>query len=187
MRLTMLALFSSVLLAPLAATDPAMFDGRPTFTEGDALAYYIWRDGETWHFRWTTLGNVRTFSGSVDSDGGHLKSLKRIDVESETKVLYPGRAPRVVVGPHGRVFGRRGAPPVVQTKTQDHIDMDGDTRILFNTKTTNDIDGFDFKVAKEVTSLRITLRVDGKMTPNIVQVGKDNQKPHDMPIVVTLK
>ena len=35
-------------------------------------------------------------------EGGKLKSLKRIDVESERRVLYPGRAPQIVYGPRGR-------------------------------------------------------------------------------------
>ena len=187
MRFAMVALFSALLVPASPAVDPTMFDGRPTFTEGDALAYYVWRDGETWHLRWTTLGNMRNFTGSVEATGGELKSLKRIDVESETKVLYPGRPSRVFVGRRGRVFGRPGAAPVVATKTQDHIDMDGDTRIVFNTKTNDDIDGFDFKVEKSVTTLRLSLHVDGKATPNIVQAGKNNQKPRELPLVIELK
>ncbi len=79
MRLALLALFSAIFLPVNAVSDPAMFYGRPRFTEGDALAYYVWRDGETWHLRWTTLGNTRTFAGSVEATGGELKSLKRID------------------------------------------------------------------------------------------------------------
>jgi hypothetical protein len=65
--------------------------------------------------------------------------------------------------------------------------MDGDSRIVFNTKTNDDIDGFDFKVEKSVTTLRMSLHVDGKATPNIIQAGKDNQKPHELPLVIELK
>src|SRR4051812_10402153 len=133
MRLALLALIPALLI-PAAASDPSMFDGRPTFAEGESLAYYIWRDGDMWHLRWTTLGKMRSFTGSVEADGGHIKSFPRVAVEGEKKVVYPGRPARVTVGPRGRVFRRGGAPAVVETKTQDHIDMDGDSRIAFNTK-----------------------------------------------------
>ena len=51
------------------AAQVKMYEGEPTFAEGVELGYYVWKDGE-------------------------LKSLKRIDIESETKVLYPGRSNR---------------------------------------------------------------------------------------------
>src|SRR5436189_1075643 len=89
--------------ATLLAQGPAAFDGRPAFKEGSDRAYFVWRDGDRWHVRWTTLGTERTFTGTVRALGGDLKDLKRIDVDEELKVVRPGRPARVVRGPRGRV------------------------------------------------------------------------------------
>src|SRR5688500_20172948 len=73
-----------------ADAQTSMYDGRPTFSEGVDLGYYIWKDGDQWNVRWTTRGTMRRFTGSVVADAGELESLKRIDVESESKEI--GRA-----------------------------------------------------------------------------------------------
>jgi len=151
------------------------------------LSYYVWRDGDKWSLRWTTPGKLRNFRGAVTADGGKLKSLKRIDVESESRVLYPGRAPHIAVGPRGRVYRRGGAPPVVATRMQDKIEKDGDNRIVFNARTNDDIDGFDFKVDERVTALRFVLEVDGVMRPALVELGRNNAKPAGVPFVVKLR
>lgn len=168
------------------AAQAAMYDGRPVFAEGVDQGYYVWRDGDSWHLRWTTKGIMRSFSGAVTAEGGELKSLKRIDVESETKVLYPGRTRRVVVGPRGRVRAVGGRPAVVETRVQDKIEHDGKDRIVFSTKTNDDIDGFDFKVGDKVTGLRFVLEIDGQPRPNFVEVGRNNQKVPGLPLVVRL-
>ena len=173
-------------LSPCVLAQGNKFDGRPVFAEGVDLGYYLWRDGDTWKLRWTTKGNMRTFSGAVDSVGGKLKSLKRIDVESERKVLYPGRAPAVWVGPRGRVHARGGRAPVVVENKQDKIDKDGDYRIVFTARTNNDIDGFDFKLGDGVTSLRFVLDIDGRSMPRLVEIGAGNVKALRLPLIVTL-
>jgi len=172
-------------VSPCALAQGAMFDGKPIFAEGTDLGYYLWRDGETWHLRWTTRGVMRRFTGSVESTGGKLKSLKRIDVESERKVLYPGRAPNVWVGPRGRVHTRGGRAPVVVEREQDKIEKDGDYRIVFLAKTNDDIDGFDFKPEKEVTSLRFILEIDGRNAPQRVELGRNNVKAQRLPLDVS--
>lgn len=188
MRVMLLVAATSLLTAPGKAMGQAdMYDGRPAFSEGTSLGYYLWRDGERWHVRWTTKGFRRHFTGSVVADKGELKSLKRIDVESETRVLYPGRAPRVWVGPRGRTHVAGGRAPVVVTRDQDKIDKDGDNRIVFNAQTNNDIDGFDFTADGETTELRFVLDIDGRPTPNLVEVGRNNERPHALPLVVRLK
>jgi hypothetical protein len=173
--------------ATRAVAQPAIYDGRPAFSEGAELGYYIWRDGERWHMRWTTKGLTRRFTGSVVADAGELKSLKRIDVESESRVLYPGRARHVVVGPRGRARVTRGRAPVVVTRDQDKIEKDGDNRIVFNALTNDDIDGFDFTVDRETTELRFVLDVDGRPLPNIIEVGRNNEHPRTLPLLVRLK
>jgi len=186
-----LAVFSLLVVAPaLRAQQPETFDGRPAFAEGVALGYYVWRDKDGWHLRWTTMGQMRSFTGSVtaEGDGAELKSLKRIDVESETRILYPGRPAHLVRGPRGRVVGVSGGrAPVMATREQDSIEKDGDNRIVFAAKTNNDIDGYDFKTNDKVLVLRFVLNIDGRPHPNVVEMGANNQKPTSLPLVVQLR
>jgi hypothetical protein len=188
--LTVLTLLPSLTVHNLAAqVAAARFDGRPAFAEGIDLGYYLWRDeGDTWHVRWTTMGQQRRFTGSVNAEGGELKNLKRIDVESERKVVYAGRPAHVVRGPRGKVVGVAGGrPPVVATREQDHIEKDGDARIVFAALTNDDIDGFDFKVDKDVTHLRFVLNVDGRERPGSVEIGANNLKINNLPLIVRLR
>lgn len=172
--------------SPVVTAQSDIFEGKPAFAEGIDLGYYVWRDGQTWRVRWTTKGTLRSFSGSVTAEGGELKSLKRIDVEEERRVLYPGRAPRVVYGPRGRPHVRGGRAPVVVTRKQDKIEKSGDRRIVFNARTNDDIDGFDFKVDENVRSLRFVLEIDGQPRPQHVEVGRNNRKAPSIPLVVEL-
>jgi hypothetical protein len=164
------------------------FEGKPAFKEGRDLGYYVWSDGDTWHVRWTTMGARRHFRGTVVAEGGELKSLKRIDVETERKVIRPGRAPHVVRVPRGRVKGVAGGrPAVVATKVEDHIEMDGDSRIRFNAQTDDDIDGYDFKVSNDVKTLRFVLEIDGASRAADVEAGRGNKHPPQNPFVVQLR
>ncbi|HYP29730.1 MAG TPA: hypothetical protein VE262_23660 [Blastocatellia bacterium] len=185
-RIVFFLLVSMVGLSPSAFAQADRFEGRPAFAEGTELGYYIWKDGDTWHVRWTTRGQMRQFAGSVSAEGGELKSLKRIDVESERRVLYPGRAPRVVYGPRGRAHVRRGRAPVVVDRKQDKIEKDGDRRIVFLARTDDDIDGFDFKVDEEVKLLHFVLEIDGRRSPQFIEVGRDNRKIQSLPLLVRL-
>ena len=188
---TAFAAFAALTALPLAAqgVPAARFDGRPAFGEGVDLGYYLWREDEdTWHVRWTTMGQQRRFTGAVTAEGGEIKDLKRIDVESERKVIYAGRPAHVVRGPRGRVVGVQGGrAPVVVTKEQDHIEKDGDNRIVFAALTDNDIDGFRFKVDKSVTILRFVLNIDGKERPGAVEIGANNMKAGRLPLFVNLR
>lgn len=175
-----------ILLVPAVWAQAERFDGRPAFKEGSDMGYFVWREGDTWKVRWTTTGAMRHFTGHVSAEGGELKSLKRIDVESERKIIRPGHAPRVVVGRRGRVYRRGGTPAVVATREQDHIEKDGDRRINFDAKTDDDIDGFDFKVDERVTALRFNLAINGKTMPSKIETGRDNQHPPTAPFEVKL-
>jgi hypothetical protein len=186
-QIILLLLVSMLGLSPSVSGQVEMFSGKPTFAEGVDLGYYIWRDGDTWYVRWTTRGQTRRFSGSVVAEGGELKSLKRIDLESERRVLYPGRSPRVVYGPRGRAQVRRGRAPVVVERDQDKVEKDGDNKILFLARTNDDIDGFNFKVSDKVRSLRFVLEIDGRQMPQSVEIGKNNQKAQSLPLMVRLE
>src|SRR5262245_29063925 len=179
----------SALVVP--ARTPAqldVFNGRPVFAEGIDLGYYVWREGDEWNVRWTTKGQMRRFTGSVTAEGGELKSFKRIDVEEERRVLYPGRPSRVVIGPRGRAHVRGGRAPVVVERSQDVIEkVDDDRRIVFSARTNDDIDGFKFKAGEHVRALRFVLEIDGRLMPQHVEVGGNNRKAPTVPFVVELR
>lgn len=182
---TVVMVMCGVLLS-VSAAERSLFEGRPSFKEGEGRAYYVWCEGDRWHVRWTTFGSTNHFSGRVEADGGELKSLKRIDVEVERRVVAPGRPPHVVRGPYGRVHGvAPGRPARVVEKTQDHIVMDGDRTIRFDTKTQDDLDGFDFKVEDKVKALRFVLRINGQPVPKMIEVGRNNARPAGNPFIVT--
>ena len=172
--------------ASLSAAGAGMFEGRPVFKEGTDLGYYVWKENDTWHVRWTTWGGVRHFAGRVTSEGGDLKSLKRIDVETERRIIAPGRPARVVRGPRGRVHVAGGRPPVVATREEDHIEKNGDRTIQFASRTEGDLDGFDFKVDKNVNQLRFVLEVEGQSRTDNVEVGRENRHPDGNPFIVQL-
>lgn len=173
-------------LSPTVLAQADKFDSRPAFAEGIDLSYYIWREGDKWLLRWTTKGPNRKFTGSVVAEGGELHDLKRIDLDEQRKVLYPGRAPNVWVGPRGRTHVGGGRAPVVVERKQDKIEKDGDHRIVFAAITSNDIDGFNFKVDKKVTTLRFVLEINGRQMPQHVEIGKNNQKAPTLPLVVRI-
>ncbi len=171
-----------------ADTPAARFVGRPEFSEGDALGYFVWKDGDTWKVRWTTFGAEHKFNGRVTVEGGEFQSLKRVDVDTERKVLAPGRAPRVVRGPRGRVRGVRGGrAPVVATRDEDRIEQETEHLIRFVTRTDDDLDGFDFKVTDDARVLRFVLEIDETPRPGEVEVGRENFKPGENPLVVRLR
>jgi hypothetical protein len=43
-----MALIVFTTLAASADTRATRLDGRPAFSEGDALGYFVWREGDTW-------------------------------------------------------------------------------------------------------------------------------------------
>ena len=63
-------------LIPVKAAPVSAFEGKPAFAEGEGRGYYVWRDGNTWHLRWTTFGATHQFTGSVIAEGGKIESLK---------------------------------------------------------------------------------------------------------------
>ena len=128
------------------------------------------------------------FSGRVTIEGAEFRSFKRIDVDSERKVIAPGRPARVVRGPGGRVRGvAPGRAPIVASREEDHIVQETEHVLRFNTQTNDDIDGFDFKLKDETGVLRFVLEIDGKPHPAEVEVGRSNFKPAENPVVVKLR
>jgi hypothetical protein len=168
---------------PLAA---ASFEGRPEFKEDDELSYYIWKEGSRWKVRWTTFGGMRLFTGTVSSEGGTVKDLKRVDVETESRVIRRGRPGGVYRGPRGRLRVAPGRAPVVATREQDKIEREDDHRIRFVART-DDVDGFDFTADADVQTLRFLLEIDGRVALTEVEAGKNNQEIATVPFVVRIK
>jgi hypothetical protein len=182
-------LLSMVTAVPVSAQTLAFrFDGRPTFKEGKALGYFIWREGDTWKLRWTTFGAEHRFTGRVVVEGGEVASFKRIDVDEERKVIRPGTGPTVVRGPRGRVRTvRPGRAPVVAERTEDKIEQEDERTLQWLTQTDDDIDGIDFKVTESTAVIRFNLMIDGEAKPAEVDVGKENFKPNENPVRARLK
>jgi hypothetical protein len=175
--------------ARVSAQTPAeQFDGRPTFKEGKALGYFIWREGDTWKLRWMTFGAENKFMGRVVVEGGDLVSFKRVDVDEERKVIRPGVRPGTVRGPRGRVIGTRpGRAPVVAEKTLDNIEQQDEKTLQWLTQTDDDIDGVDFKVSASATAIRFMLQINGEPKPAEIEIGKANFKPNQLPLRAVLK
>ena len=184
MRIFILAALLGLSSTDIAHGQTVPYDGRPTFSEREPLAYYLWREGNTWHLRWTSPRRARRFSGSVSAEGGQLISLKRIDSNEETLMLRPNRMLTVTVRPStaGSALGS-GSSAMALDETR--VKMEGKERITFSARTNEAVDGFDFR-ASDVGALRFILQVDGKDMPSIVRIGRDNQTPSELPIVVTL-
>ncbi len=173
---------SSTLVFP----QPPLYEGRPAFREGSDRCYYVWNEGRKWHVRWTSRGHLLRFSGSVLAEEGELQSLKRIDLEVESRVVRPG-GPLLVRNRFGRPHAVAMRLPVVATREQDHIEKEGDRRIVFHARTDADIDGFDFKVNDRVRTLRFILEIDGRSRVEEVEVGHSNAHPPHNPFIVHLK
>jgi hypothetical protein len=171
-----------------AQTNVAQFAGEPEFDRGDALGYFIWKDRDTWKLRWTTFGAEHVFSGRIAVEGGEITSMRRIDVDTESRVIREGRSPRAVRGPRGRVIGTTGGrPPVVATRDEDFIEQETEQVIRFRTRTDDDLDGLNFEVDDDATVIRFNLQIGGEPRPLEVEVGENNFKPNENPIVVRLK
>lgn len=183
---TALSLITTRVVA--AQTAVAHFEGRPTFKDGKALGYFIWRDGDTWKLRWMTFGAEQRFTGRIVVEGGTIASFKRVDVDEERKVIRPGYAPRVVRGPRGRVRDvRPGRAPVVAERTLDRIEQLDEVTLQWLTQTDDDVDGIDFKVTASSQVIRFNLMINGEAKPAEVEVGKENFKPNENPVRARLK
>jgi hypothetical protein len=171
-----------------AQTNVAQFEGEPEFDNGDALGYFIWKDRDTWKLRWTTFGAEHVFSGRIVVEGGEIESMKRIDVDTERRVIRAGRPARVVRGPRGRVVGATGGrPAVVASRDEDFIEQESEQVIRFRTRTDDDLDGLNFEVDDSATAIRFNLQIGGEPRPEEVEVGEHNVKLNENPIVVRLK
>lgn len=188
---TLVALVGAVLVGGSlvgADTPLAQVEGRPRFAAGEDLGYFLWKDDETWKLRWMTFGAEHRFTGRITAEGGEIREVERVDPDTERKVIAPGRPSRVVRGPRGRVVGRTGGrAPVVASREEDLIVQETDQLVRFNTRTDDDLDGVDFEITNDVRVLRFVLEIDGVPRPAEVEVGRNNVRPNENPVVVRIR
>lgn len=189
MRRSLLLLgFAIASSASLSASTPlSAFEGRPLFREGFDRGYFVWHEGDEWHVRWTTQGNLLLFTGQVIADGGNIRDLDRVDLEKESRLVRTGSRPVLVRGPRGRLRATRRPTTAVVTREQDQVEKDGDRAIRFRARTDADVDGFDFKLDRKVTQIRFILEVGGQSRAVAVEVGRNNVRPDDNPFTVVLQ
>lgn len=171
-----------------ADTPVALVEGRPRFDAGEDLGYFLWRDDDTWKLRWMTFGAQHRFTGRITAEGGEIREVERVDPDTERKIIAPGRPGRAVRGPRGRVVGRTGGrAPVVASREEDIIVQETDQVVRFNTRTDDDLDGVDFEVSDGTRVLRFVLEIDGVPRPAEIEVGRNNVRPNEHPVVVRIR
>ena len=52
--------------------------------------------------------------------------------------------------------------------------------------TDDDIDGLDFKVTDDARDVRLLLQIDGAPKPAEIEVGRENFKPNQTPLVIRI-
>jgi hypothetical protein len=93
-----------------------------------------------------------------------------------------------VRGPRGRPVGTVGGrPAVVASREEDRIEQETEQVIRWVTRTDDDVDGLDFRVTEGTAVIRILMEIDGVPRPAEVEVGRDNFKPNESPLVVRLR
>jgi hypothetical protein len=85
------------------------------------------------------------------------------------------------------VIGQTGGrAPVVASRDEDRIEQESEQVIVFLTRTDDDVDGVDFKLMGRPRLVRFALQIDGVPRPAEVEVGRENFKPNESPLVVQL-
>jgi len=179
MLLALLCLCGS--LAHAQSTDD--FDGRPAFSGKELPAYYIWRDGNRWHVRWSSLTRVRYFTGSILADSSSLSDLRKVDPYREYTVMYPQREKLLTV-----TLGDRHPAGLANDESfSRNIRMKGKQMIVFSSNINDGVDGFDFTTTEGVHTLTFDLMIEGKPALGIVYVGSEGTAPNSLPLVVAVK
>jgi len=63
------------LVPPASAHPAAAFDGRsPALAAGVAVRYWLWRDANGLHLRWTASGQARRFGGTIAAPGRRIEA-----------------------------------------------------------------------------------------------------------------
>lgn len=181
MKRAFAVLASLAFLAAARPVTPDVYDGQPRFDQGDA--YYFWKDGATWHLRWVAAERAREFKGVVAVTGGAFKTVKENDSEKESLAFLASQR-RISVSMDRVDPGIR--VPDAPSANRATIRQDGRDKIVFESRTTNSIGGFDFVPDDSVTTIQLDLLLDKKSTPGMVRLGKGSKKASELPLSVSL-
>lgn len=184
MRAALLVIFSGLVsLGPLQAPS---YVGRPTFSAANSAGYYLWQDNGVWHLRWVSLDRARRFEGQVTINEGTIRLLSKIDPGAEMSELFRGREDRrpfVVVNSAVDAATREMTAP----RPKFAVRKKGQSTVTFDSEPDNSLDGIDFIVRGNATSIWLELKLDRKSSPSIVWIGQNNSHPEESPFILPLK
>lgn len=158
------------------------FSGRPTFSERDHTAYYVWSEGNHWHVRWVAFSCRQNFKGSVVADRGSIGNMRKVDPVNEQNLIYPQRRQLLTV-----VTGYDHPANFASNEAHNRdIRMNGKSAVVFSATTDDGLDGFDFTADDAVRTLTFELKLEGKPATGFVYLGKDNVTPGSLPVTVSV-
>lgn len=133
------------------ANDGVITDwGKPKeFEPGKPARYWIWSDGQVWHFRTTTAKKKHHFTGQIDVTGGKFTDI---------------------IGLKGEKLG---------ANTDYYRYNADKNAILIDFTTDGAVDGIDFRVDAAATEVQFTLALDGEKHPKHIAIGKAGDHPKD--------
>jgi hypothetical protein len=147
-RICVLLLAASTGLSPAARADDLKLDGKPDGVAGNQTKrYYVWRDKDGVHLRFTTEGVKHRFSGEIKTTAGSFLKPTGIEDGAEAK---------------------DGEWWTLSEKGQV-LKFDRDTR-----KT---LDGLDFRLGNRVREIEFVLKIDGEELPARIFVGPSGTSP----------
>lgn len=153
--LPVLALALAALPAVASATEKIPLrhaqGAPPAIVPGTGPAYHLWQDEAGWHLRWV---------GKPAVDG--------------KKPAFTG----IISVPSARISLIK---PAGMTGGDDTLNRLDGTRAMFKSECTDAVEGLDFKLPDNATSLYLELFVDyDVISPSIVHIGKDAITPTDI-------
>lgn len=85
--------FTSVLLLAEEGYIPfgtGITEGKPKFHRSTAIAYYIWKNGDIVHVRWSSNSSAHLFKGKITADTA-FSNVVRVGAEQGDFVIKPVR------------------------------------------------------------------------------------------------
>ena len=135
--------------------DSANPTGRPKFSVGSnaATRCAIWHDGNGWHLRTTSpKTTAHQFAIVMNIQDGKVGELKPVNAEKSTS--------------------KKGVPADAGTWNKERTQF----QFTFNTAKSGE-DGFDFDVSEAATSIKFTVKIDGRDATDSIVIGSKNDHP----------
>lgn len=130
-------------------------NGRPRFSVGSNAAERcaIWHDSGGWHLRTTCpKTSAHQYSIVMQIQDGKVGELKPISAEKSTS--------------------KKGVPADQGVWNKER------TRFQFTMNTAKSgEDGYDFDVSAEATSIKFTVKIDGRDVTDVIIIGSKNEHP----------